>query len=456
MASEPTTPTIRKLLPISNAEKGGGVRTMSAGAELLTDKIVRNLPPPARGAPITYDGGDPKKRVSGFGVRITTGGVRSFILNYRAGGVERRCTIGKFPDWNVGEARARAKQLKREIDQGKDPLLEEREHREAPTINDLIERWRRDMKPTKRERSGREDESLIEQWIKPRLGTGKVAEITESHIDRLHRKITEHGTPVRANRTIAFLKHLLNLAIRWKMRGDNPAAAVEWNHEDPKTRFLSNAELGRLTAALAADRNRIAANAIRLFVLTGARPCEVYSATWPQFDIEKGRWTKPSSHTKQKRPHYVPLSPAAIELLIGMKEEAERRPRQQQCLPSPYLFPADLERRYSARKRAKIDRGDGPIVSVRSTWERVCKAAKLDDVRPYDLRHTYASLAADSGASLPMIGALLGHTQAQTTMRYVHLAADGQSRAITDQVGARVTAAGRPGGEVIPLPQRKG
>jgi integrase len=411
--------------------------------ELLTDRIVRELPAPVRGAKITYDGGDPNKRVSGFGVRVTTAGQRAFILNYWIRGLERRCTIGRFPDWNTSDARAKAKELKREIDQGGDPLLEERKEREAPTMRDLIERWHAVKAPKKTsERSRREDESLIRQWIDPELGNRKVAEFRASHIDRLHHKITAHGTPVRANRTIALVKHLFNLAIRWELRADNPAAGIEWNHEEPVGRYLEGDELDRLVAALAADRNQTAADAIRLMVLTGVRSGEVFKAVWPQFDLEAGVWTKPSSHTKRKRSHRVPLSAAATQLLLGMKEQAAAGAQQQQRLPSPNLFPA-------ARR-------NGHIVDVKSTWRRVCAAAGLDDIRIHDLRHSFASLAVNAGVDLPVIGKLLGHTQLKATMRYAHLF-DSPLRVATGRVGAIVTAAAnQPKDEIIPLPQRKG
>lgn len=128
---------------------------------MLADRFVRDLPAPPLGATITYDGGDPKRRVSGFGVRVTAAGVRAFVLNYRARGIERRYTIDKFPEWNVSRTRDRAKELKRMIDQGGDPLLEEREEREAPTVNDLADRFLSDHAIRKRERSRREDESLL-------------------------------------------------------------------------------------------------------------------------------------------------------------------------------------------------------------------------------------------------------------------------------------------------------
>ena len=68
------------------------------------------------------------------------------------------------------------------------------------------------------------------------------------------------------------------------------------------------------------------------------------------------------------------------------------------------------------------------------------------DARMHDLRHTYASILASHGLSLPIIGSLLGHTQAQTTQRYAHLM-DDPLRAATERVGAVVS--GRPAGEVL-------
>jgi integrase len=401
---------------------------------LLTDSIVRGLPAPATGSRITYDGGDPSKRVAGFGARITAAGMRAFILNYRINGLERRYTIGSFPDWTVPQAREEAKRLKRDIDQGYDPLLEKREARAAPTVNDLIERWRTDQAPRNQPRTRAEYEGLIRGWIARELGNRKVADIRYTDIDRLHRKITATGAAVRANRTVTFLSRLFNLAIRWEMRTDNPASKIERNTEQPRQRYLAGAELDRLSAALAADRNQAAANAIRLLLLTGARSGEVFAATWRQFDIETGVWTKPAATTKTRREHRVPLSPAAQQLLIDMRDKAGA---------SPYLFPA--------RDR------DGSIADIKSTWRRVCKAAQLDGLRPHDARHSFASILASAGLSLPVIGELLGHTQASTTKRYSHLF-DDALRAATDRVGAIVTAAAKraAGAQIIQLPKRKG
>lgn len=384
----------------------------------LNDAIVRKLSPPDKGSRISWD-----TAVKGFGVRVTAAGAKAFIVNYRARGIERRYTIGSFPDWPTTAAREEAKRLKRIVDQGGDPALERREEREAPTVHDLIERYRKEHAPKKRERSRGEDEGLLRQWVIRELGNRKVADIRHGDIERLHRKITERGAPVRANRVLILLSRLFTLSMRWEMRADNPVAGVERNPEEPRHRYLSAGELGRLATALAGLRNQQAANAIRLLLLTGARRMEVLAATWTQFDLDAGTWTKPSSHTKTKRMHHVPLSRPAVQLLTAMKEAAGRR--------SSYLFPSP--------------RGDGHLGDIKKSWQAVCQAAGIADAHVHDLRHSYASALASGGESLPTIGALLGHTQAQTTARYSHLV-DSALREATEKAAAVVGAVRKPCG----------
>jgi hypothetical protein len=156
--------------------------------------------------------------VKGFGLRVTKAGARAFVLNYRIRGIERRLTIGSFPDWGVSAAREEAKRLKRLVDQGCDPMGERHDERAAPTVNDLADQYLGDHAPRKRERSRREDESLIAQWIRPELGKKKVADVRHGDIEKLHRKITGKGTPIRANRAAALQSKAFSLAIKWEMR----------------------------------------------------------------------------------------------------------------------------------------------------------------------------------------------------------------------------------------------
>ena len=392
----------------------------------LTDDFARSVPAPtALKSKIHYDA-----QVKGFGLRVTKAGARAFVLNYRADGVERRLTIGSYPDWKVSTARKEATRLKRLVDQGEDPMGERHEDRAAPTMSNLCDRYVTEHAPRKRENSRREDEALIKRWIKPEFGTRKVSDIRHADVDALHRKITDHGTPIRANRTMALISKMFSLAVRWEMRGDNPAKGIERNNEEKRERYLIGDELRRLIDALTAYPNQTSANAIRLLLLTGARRGEVLAARWDQFDLETGIWVKPSSHTKQKRLHRVPLSAGARLLLVNIKASAGS---------SEFLFPSELGTM-------------GHLTDIKRAWASIRKLAGLTGVRTHDLRHSYASMLASSGLSLPVIGALLGHTQASTTQRYSHLF-DDPLRAATDRVGAIVAEAGedRPAATVVRL-----
>ena len=389
----------------------------------LTDKIVDNLPRPASGNRITYDGGH--KAVRGFGARVTSAGARSFVLNYRADGRERRITIGSYPDWSTKAAREQAKELKRRIDVGEDPMAERHADRVAPTVSVLAERYLAEYaRPRKRPRSVEEDESLLRQLILPRLGSVRVTAIRRTEIEGFHRDVSKE-TPIRANRALSLLTKMFNLAIGWEIRPDNPCKSIERNPEDKRSRYLTPAELQRLVAALAEHPHQNSANVVRLLLLTGARRGEVLAASWNQFDLSAGVWTKPAASTKQKRSHRIPLSAPARQLLSEMKAKAT----------TEALFPG----------RA----GNPQQAGLKTFWGSVCRAADIQGVRLHDLRHTFASILASSGLSLPIIGALLGHTQPGTTARYAHLL-DDPLRAATERAGAVITGGGG-SGEVVPI-----
>jgi len=150
-------------------------------------------------------------------------------------------------------------------------------------------------------------------------------------------------------------------------------------------------------------------------MLTGARVGEVRQARFEQFNLELGIWSKPASTTKQRRIHRVPIS-----------EDVAAIVRQRQLLVpkgNPWLFPGDVPGQ--------------PVKEIRRFWRRIQKAAQIEDVRIHDLRHTFASLLVSGGASLEMIGKLLGHSQMQTTQRYAHLL-DAPLRAGLDAVASAV------------------
>ena len=377
----------------------------------LTDAVVRKLKPPETGNAIHWDAA-----VRGFGIRLTAKGARSFIFNYRVkgSGRERRYTIGSFGDWTTAGARDKAKQLRRLVDDGGDPLGDVESEREAPTVADLIERFTTEHLPRRRPGTVKGYRQMLNRHIRPALQHLKVDEVSYSDIDRLHRRITKDGGPYVANRTVAVVSKMFSLAIKWKMRTDNPAHGVEFNTEDKRKRYLSDGELARLTAALAKHPDQQAANIVRALLMTGARSSEVFGLRWDQLNFETGIWTKPASTTKQKASHSVPLSAPVLQLLSDIERKGE------------WVFPGE--------------RGLDHVVTIRKSWPAICKAANISGLRVHDLRHSFASQLASGGASLPLIGALLGHSNPVTTSRYMHLFQDPQRQAV-ERVGAIVTAA---------------
>ena len=396
----------------------------------LTDATIRRLPTPAKGNKVHYD-----DEVPGFGCRVTAAGARAFILNYvvKGSGRERRSTIGQFPDWSTTAARSKARELRRGIDDGADPLADIEAERAAPTMAELIDQFEQEHLPRKSESTAEDYSRMLRVWVRPHFGAHmKVADVVFEDIDRLHRKITRAGFEYRANGVIRVLSKMFSLAARWGMCDDNPCKGVERNVEHHRRRYLVGDELTRLIKALAEHDDRQAADIIRLLLLTGARRGEVLAMRWADVDLTEGTWSKPPSSTKQREHHQVPLSAPARQLL----SEIRKRQAGKQHAVGEYVFPGFG--------------GSGHVVELKRAWRRICKAAGIIGLRIHDLRHSYASQLASGGASLPMIGALLGHSNPATTHRYAHLF-DDPLRAATERVGAIITAAGKPAEEPVKL-----
>ena len=396
----------------------------------LTDATIRRLPKPAKSNKVHYD-----DEVPGFGCRVTAAGARAFILNYvvKGSGRERRITIGQFSDWSTTAARAKARELRRGVDDGADPLADIEAERAAPTVAELIDRFEQEHLPRKSESTAEDYRCMVRVWVRPHFGAHmKVADVVFDDIDRLHRKITKAGFEYRANGVIRVLSKIFSLAARWGMRDDNPCKGVERNVEHHRRRYLVGDELARLIKALAEHDDRQAADIIRLLLLTGARRGEVLAMRWADVGLPDGTWSKPPSSTKQREHHQVPLSAPARQLL----SEIRKRQAGKQQAVGEYVFPGVG--------------GSGHVVELKRAWRNICKTAGITGLRIHDLRHSYASQLASGGTSLPMIGALLGHSNPATTHRYSHLF-DDPLRAATERVGAIITAAGKPAEDPVKL-----
>jgi integrase len=360
------------------------------------------------------------REIAGFGVRVQRGGGKSYILKYRFGkgrdAPERKLTIGRHGSpWTADEARTKAKRLLGEVAHGKDPAAARAAAKAAPTVADLAQRFIAEHAEAKRKPStAKEYRRLLDNVVLPALGKKRVADVTRQDVARLHH--ARRATPTEANRALAVISAMLNMAERWGERpdGSNPCRHVEKYPQHDRERFLTVEEMARLGDVLAGyDGSTYVMAAIKLLIFTGARLGEVLGLQWQWIDFERGEARLPDSKTGAKTIH---LPPPALAVLAEL-------PRIER---NPYVIVGGV--------------AGTALVNLEKPWRAIRKAAGLEDVRLHDLRHSFASIAAAGGMGLPIIGKMLGHSQAQTTQRYAHLASD-PVKAAAAAVAGKIAAA---------------
>lgn len=372
--------------------------------------------------------------------RIHEGGTVGWVLRYTFKGKRRRLRIGGWPTWTPQEARRRAKLLLAGAEMGIDPAAKE-EAPERLTFNDLWPIFLEERGPHWKPLTRQDYCDRWERIIKPAFGDCPVGEVERAEVIRWH--LGEKHRPAAANRCLAIFKTLCNFAIDRGAIDKNPCQRVRMFKEEKKERFLHAEEIQRLFDVLDREEQLFTngtkprageatpgkrggeglrevesrgvspflAGLVRLLVYTGARLREIMEAQWSWVHWEEGILALPDSKSGKKA---IRLSAPAL---------------------------AELRRLHSIRCQdtwiIENRTGDGCMVNPQKPWRRVREAAGLPDVRLHDLRHSWASLAVSSGASLELIGGALGHTQAATTHRYAHLHAD-PLRELVERVGATI------------------
>ena len=331
--------------------------------------------------------------------KITPAGKKSYFLYYRTQDRrQRRPKIGDHGVMTCEQARSIAQRWLLEVSQGKDPSAEKQDLRSMPTLKELADQYMKEHAPRKKASSQKEDLRLWQQHILPALGSLKVSSIERSDIAKFHHSL--QSLPVSANRVLSLLSKALNLAELWGYRPNhsNPCLHIKKYTEQKRERFLSQEEIARLMNVLEEEEKRTqniwALYAIRLLLITGCRLNEILTLKWEEVDFSSQCLRLSDSKTGKK---LVYLSTIAIDILKVIP----------QLEGNPYVICGE-------KKGAHL-------INLQKPWTRIRAKAGLDDVRLHDLRHTFASIAASNGLSLPIIGALLGHKQTQTTARYAHL-----------------------------------
>jgi integrase len=374
----------------------------------------------------------------GFEVRARTGGAKSYSVVYRAGrgrgAPQKRYTIGQHGSpWTPETARTDAKRVLGQVVYGKDPAADKATAKAAPTVAELAEQFMAEHAEAKRKaRTAREYRRLLDRVVLPAIGKRTIAEVTRRDIAKFHHARRE--TPIEANRALAVASVLFNFAERigYRPDGSNPCRRVEKYQERHHERFLSADELARLGDALTAyDGSPYVTAAIKLLVFTGARLGEVLGLRWEWVDFKRGEARLPDSKTGAKTVHLPPPALAALSELPRIEG-------------NPHVIVGGVP--------------GAALVNLDKPWRAIRKQAGLDDVRLHDLRHAFASVAAASGMGLPIIGKMLGHTQAATTHRYAHLASDpvkAAAAAVAGKIAAAMSSDNDKRGDAIELRRRR-
>ncbi|MBV9569766.1 MAG: site-specific integrase [Alphaproteobacteria bacterium] len=379
--------------------------------------------------------------LKGFGIRVMPSGVRSYIISYRVapGGRKaptRRMSLGRVELVTPEKAREKARDLLARARLGEDPAADRAEARKAATVTELLPRYNAETGAGRRESTRKLYEMYWRVHILPAIGSKRARHVTYSDVAGLHQKIGQKSPPT-ANRVLVALACFFDWARRIGERpaGENPARDIEKFQEEPRERFLTSEELGRLGAAIheaetiglpwEPDPNKkvkhcqknhrtkidsLSAAALRLILFSGARHREILHAKRAELDRQRGFLNLARSKTGKKT---IVLNALALAVIDTIPDTG------------PYLFPGTEKPQCSKKDKWEPK----PRTSLKRAWTAIRKRAGLEDVRIHDLRHTFASVGVAENLGLPVVGKLLGHANLVSTARYAHLEADPARRA---------------------------
>jgi integrase len=378
------------------------------------------------------------KELHGFGLKLTPAGRKVYLVQYRLGGRKgrtRRVTIGQHGSpWTPRTARTEAERLLGEVAVGRDPAADRDKAKADRSLGAVLDQFMGEHVNKLKSATVEEYQRLARLYIKPRLQNRAIGDLKRLDTARLHHELSDK--PYQANRVLALLSVFFNWTEKHGLRpdGSNPCRHVEKYREGRRERFLSQAELGRLGDALReAEKDKSCSPwviaAIRLLTLTGARRNEILTLRWEHVSEEHECLMLPDSKTGRKAIHLNAPALALLQTIPRLKG-------------NPYVICGDKAGQH--------------LANIEKPWRRIRAAAKLNNVRLHDLRHSFASVAASGGQSLVVIGKMLGHSKATTTARYAHLA-DDPVKAASDAVGRHIAAAmeGRTS-ELVELSRRRG
>lgn len=398
----------------------------------FTDARCRALPLPDEGRAWVYD-----EKTPSLCMMTTAAGAKVFYCLKKANRKWQRVRLGTLAEMSVDAARKAAAAKTLAAIAGKDLMAEKRAAQGETTLGDIFTRYLDEHARTFK-RTWEEDERIYRCHL-DRMKARRLSDITPEAVAALHARIgkgpntytrtgpngktftrTYPGSPVSANRAAELLRGVYSWAIKSRIfDGPNPAAHIRPFPEVSRSRFLQPDELARFFAAVDQAENATARDALLVMLWTGARKSNVLAMTWGSLDLNTGAWAISAAEAKAGQELRVYL-PAEARAILTARRPADAK-------PDGYVFPGRD--------------GTGHLVDLMRTWRGVCKRADLADLRPHDLRRSLGSWAAGSGASLPIIGRMLGHSNAAATQVYARVNLGPVAAAVESAVAAMRAAA---------------
>ncbi len=390
----------------------------------LTDRFITSIIPPQQGCCIHRD-----DALKGFGVRVSTGGSKTFIVNYSTiTGRRRSMSIGRCTVLSTKRARQRAREILAEAALGGDPARERQQLREEPTFEQLAAEYI--DRHARGKRSSAEDIHIIHKDILNALGHFRISEIGRRDIIEIVNSIVDRGAPVMANRTLALIRKMFNFGIEQALAISNPCASIRMPGRERRcNRVLSEPEIAALLHNL--PRSRISEpvqKILKLILVTAQRPGEVAGAEWTEFHLLSRKqahpqecspvtsiWTIPAERSKNGLSHRVPISRPAKRIIESCPGD------------SRYVFP-------SPRDRTKHI----GVCSLSHAVRKNTGALGVQHFTPHDLRRTAASLMAGMGIPRIVIARILNHSEIGVTAIYDRYGYDREKREALDAWARRL------------------
>ena len=420
---------------------------MGGGKTKLTKRVVEQAEPTGT----RYDLFDDE--LKGFALRVGINGHKAFYYFYRAGRGRsaplKRLRLGTFPTMTVEQARHLAKEKAASVALGGDPSQEVKADKASVTMSQAVPMFVDEHVSRLKPNTQQSYMSIIDKHLRGVASKRKVKDITYSDIAKLHHDMK--ATPYLANRAIAILSKFFSWCELhgYRQRGNNPCLGIVKYKEHKRQEFMSAEVLSIIGDTISTMEStwhnrqitkekrsseyidtitpQVGA-AIRLLMLTGARVGEILSLEWERIDLERGTALLPDSKTGFK---ILQLTAPALAVLDSLPQVDK------------WVFPSNS--------------ASGHMANIKDAWRDILKQSGLSGWRLHDLRHAFASMMVNSGASLPIVGKILGHSNSSTTERYAHLEAN-PARQAAEQAAIKIAEAmnKKPQrGKVIPL-QRAG